>query len=183
MTEPAKTYDRLLDLAESRIRHRGFHAVSFRELADELGIKSASVHYYFPQKQDLGVAVVERYGERFFEALNGQAGAAQTADANLDAMISTYRAALRGSDRICLCGILGAESSGLPDEVSTTVRKFLDKNIEWLAARLPSSMSETARRSRATQIVSTLQGAMMMATSFRDHRVFDKAVSSLSAGS
>ena len=56
----SETIDRLLDAAEDGMRLRGYHAVSFRELAMALGIKSASVHYYFRQKEDLGLALVAR---------------------------------------------------------------------------------------------------------------------------
>ena len=53
----SKTLDKLMDAAENSVRMRGYHAVSFRDLADELGIKSSSVHHYFPRKEDLAVAV------------------------------------------------------------------------------------------------------------------------------
>ncbi|MFT5510332.1 MAG: TetR/AcrR family transcriptional repressor of nem operon, partial [Hyphomicrobiaceae bacterium] len=64
------TVDKVLDAAEGAMRARGYHAVSFRELADDIGIKSSSVHYHFPQKDDLGVALIERYSKRVLAELN-----------------------------------------------------------------------------------------------------------------
>ena len=54
----------ILDVAERRIRAHGYNGFSFREIADEIGIKSASVHYHFPTKADLAAAVAKRYRER-----------------------------------------------------------------------------------------------------------------------
>ncbi|MGI9353468.1 MAG: TetR/AcrR family transcriptional regulator [Rhizobiaceae bacterium] len=177
------TEEQLLDLAEDRIRLRGYHAVSFRELADELGIKSSSVHYYFPQKQDLGLALVQRYSEKVFGALEVLAEKATTPGDYLNALVSVYRDALTGSDRICLCGMLGAENSGLPAPVALAVTGFLNKNVEWLAENLDPSLSSDVRRATAIRVVSNLQGAMVLANSMRDHAIFDQAVEGLSVSS
>ena len=41
----------LLAVAQNKVREGGYNNFSFRELAKEVGIKSASVHYHFPTKQ------------------------------------------------------------------------------------------------------------------------------------
>ena len=63
----------ILDAAERAIRDRGYNAVSFRDLAAAVGVKSASVHHHFPTKADLGAAVARRYAERFLDALGDPA--------------------------------------------------------------------------------------------------------------
>lgn len=175
------TRTRLLDLAEAEIRLRGYHAVSFRDLAESLGIKSASVHYYFRQKEDLGLALVARYSDRFFDALN----AATPADANqsqrLSAFHQAYRTALRSADRLCLCGMLGAESRGLPETLSNAVGAFFQANIDWLADGFDPDLSPTERESIAGGIVARLQGAMMMARAMDDLTLFDRATGDLVA--
>ncbi len=169
----------LMDAAENGIRLRGYHAVSFRDLADELGIKSSSVHYYFRQKEDLGVALIERYQSRFFEAVETAAAKAQTSGDKIKAFAHVYRQALVGSDRICLCGMLGAESCGLPQPVSAAVAEFFQQNINWLVEALPAGLGTRERRNKAKHIVATLQGAMMLAAALGDNRVFDSAVRDL----
>lgn len=175
------TIDRLLDAAETSIRLRGYHAVSFRELADDLGIKSSSVHYYFRQKEDLGLAVVERYTARVFAALTEEAANAETPADNLAALCAVYRQALKGSDSICLCGMLGAESAGLPDKLATAVAAFFHANIDWIAETLPPAVPAKARRERATHVLATLQGAMTVAATLKSHKVFEDAVRDLMA--
>src|ERR1700744_3605487 len=66
----------IMDAAELRIRKGGYGAFSFRELAADVGVKSSSVHYHFPTKEDLGAAVIRRYSDwvagRFAEALKNE---------------------------------------------------------------------------------------------------------------
>ncbi len=173
------TRSQLLDTAEAEMRLRGYHAVSFRDLADALGIKSASVHYHFRQKEDLGLALVERYSQRFFEALKQTVAAPDGWSERVLAMQSTYRAALGGADRICLCGMLGAESGGLPDRLAKAVSGFFQANVDWLVAANEDGNSADQRRSGATAMVSMLQGAMMMAVATGDTGTFDRTLDGL----
>ena len=60
MTDTFSMRERILSAAEKRVRAVGFNAVSFRDLANDVGVKSSSVHYHLPRKQDLG----EQLGKR-----------------------------------------------------------------------------------------------------------------------
>ena len=173
------TRTQLLDAAEHSMRKRGYHAVSFRDLADDLGIKSASVHYHFRQKEDLGVALVQRYAEHVFAALSAKAAGADTPAARLAAFREVYRDALVAADEICLCGMLGAESLGLPEAVAKEVSAFFEANVAWLVQALDTNTPEPDRRKRALHIVATLQGAMMLASSLGDIGVFDEVAAQI----
>lgn len=167
------TTDKLLDAAEYRMRRGGYNAVSFRDLANDTDIKSSSVHYHYPHKEDLGVALVERYSQRFFDTLAAASKKASTPKENLLAFRSVYRQALANDDAICLCGLLGAEMAGLPEALAHSIRSFFDGNIKWVEQALPAELSKSDRRIRAGNVVATCQGAMMLATSMGDKKLFD----------
>ncbi len=162
------TVEKLLDATERRIRQNGYHAVSFRDLAEELGIKSASVHYHFRRKEDLGKAVVERYSQKFFAALDN-------APDPLAAYCDVFEQALKRDEAICLCGVLGAETRGLPDDVAAEVKRFFEANLAWLAEHLGDA-------GRAAMALSALEGGMMIAQSLGDHSIFDRVRAELLAG-
>ncbi len=171
-----ETQQQLLDAAERRMRAGGYHAVSFRDLAEDLGIKSASVHYHFRQKEDLGVALVERYADRFFEGLSKlQEDGARP----LEAFAQAYREAYLADKTGCLCGMLGAETRGLPQPVADRAKAFLDRNIDWLVEALPDDIPDAARRQGAVQVLASLQGAMMLAVSLDDPWMLDAVVEGL----
>src|ERR1700761_6402834 len=68
----SEVQDAIIDSAEGRIRLGGFSGFSFREIAADVGVKSSSVHYYFPTKEALGAAVVRRYTDRLSEKLDAE---------------------------------------------------------------------------------------------------------------
>lgn len=174
MTARNATAELILDAAEKRIRTGGYYAVSFRDLADDVSVKSASVHYHFPAKTDLGVALVKRYRQRFFEDLDVRTGKA-TPRQKLRAFVEAYRDVLDQGGTICLCGMLGAESGGLPDAVTRTVRAFFEANIAWIRAALEEGSLSDTPKDDATLFVATLQGALILAASLDDITVFDAA--------
>ena len=45
-----RTADRILDIAERLVQTRGFNRFSYADIAAELGITTASVHYHFPAR-------------------------------------------------------------------------------------------------------------------------------------
>ena len=65
----ADTATRILDVAERLVQLRGFNGFSYADVAAELHITKASLHYHFPGKAELGRALIERYAERFSATL------------------------------------------------------------------------------------------------------------------
>ncbi len=171
------TRTQILHLAERAIRLRGYHAVSFRDLADELGIKSASIHYHFRHKEDLGLAVVDRYAERILTQI-GEPGARDW-PSSLIGFCQVYRDALIKNELQCLCGMLAAESAGLPDVVADRVSKFFRDNIAWLVTAMPDAMSD--KQEKAFGIQCALQGAMTIAVSLKDVSVLNRAAKRICA--
>ncbi len=60
----------ILDAAERRMQIGGFGGFSFREIAADVGIKSSSVHYHFPTKENLAAAVIRRWAEETSEFID-----------------------------------------------------------------------------------------------------------------
>src|ERR1700676_5055278 len=87
----SRTAEQILDLAEILIQTRGYSAFSYQDISDALGMTKASIHYHFASKTDLGIAVVDRYVERFGAALIAIAeDQSQPSMAMLDFYIAPY---------------------------------------------------------------------------------------------
>lgn len=173
--------DEILDVAEAMIRERGYNAVSAREVARATEIKSSSVHYYFPNKSDMVSAVVHRYTASFFQALGEPEQFADTARGDvISHYVAAFRRALTEDKKLCLCAVLGAETGGLPEEVSNGTREFFTKNINWLSSALESASDqvESDRKDtnldQATHILAALEGAMIISQTMGDIAYFDR---------
>lgn len=168
-----ETAERLMDLAEARIRYAGYGGFSFRDLASELGIKSASVHHHFPTKGKMAAAVARRYTERFLAAVAAKPG--ETPHEAIGAYRTAFRAALSRDGRMCLCGVLGAEAGALPAEVAEEVKAFFSRCVDDLSRRIGGRDAER----RAIHAIATLEGAMILARSYGSIDAFDQAVAGL----
>jgi TetR/AcrR family transcriptional repressor of nem operon len=165
----SETAEQILDLAETLIQTRGYSAFSYQDIADGLGIRKASIHYHFPSKTDLGVAVVDRYIDRFGAALTAIADdQSQSSMAMLDFYVQPYLQLARTPDRVCLSGALAGEMLALAPGVRKRVDHFFRTHQAWLTkvlkrgvARgeftLPAPASKVAR-----YFFSALQGALLV---------------------
>ena len=66
--------ERILAAATRLAQARGYGGLNFRDVAEEVGIKAASMYHHFPTKADLGAAVARRYWEDSAVALEALSG-------------------------------------------------------------------------------------------------------------
>lgn len=181
------TAERVLDIAERLVQIRGFSNFSYADIATELGITKASLHYHFPGKAELGQALITRYAERFGEALDDIDRDLPNAHAKLVAYADLYAGVLR-NERMCMCGILAAEYQTLPETMRSEVIRFFDENQKWLVDVLKQGKAEgtLTYRGRAEDvaqgILGGLEGAMLVARPYGDLTRFEAAAKQLIRG-
>jgi TetR/AcrR family transcriptional regulator, transcriptional repressor for nem operon len=158
--------DRILDAAEARARVGGYHGFSFRDVAEDVGVKSASIHYHFPTKSDLAAALAQRYTARARQFL----GDPKTlgAQAAVARVIGLFRDALERDDKMCLCGLFGAERDTLPQPVADATAAFFTMVLDYLAA--------SGAGKSATATLATLEGALILARTLQNNEFFEKAI-------
>jgi TetR/AcrR family transcriptional repressor of nem operon len=182
----AGTAGRILDVAERLAQVRGFNGFSYADIATELGITKAALHYHFASKADLGEALIGRYADRFGQALAALDATAPTAAGKLRGYTDLYLGVLR-DHRMCLCGMLAAEYPTLPDPMRASVVSFFDKNEEWLLRALEQGRADGSltftgsARDTARMIIGCLEGAMLVARPYGDIPRFRDAAASLLA--
>src|SRR5829696_1106381 len=125
------TSDRILDFAERLAQTRGFNGFSYADIAEELAVTKASLHYHFPSKSELGRALMVRYQVVFGRALESIDGEGGTGVEKLERYIALYDGVMR-DDRMCLCGMFAAEYATLPEPMQEELRRFFDANEAWL---------------------------------------------------
>lgn len=182
--ERVDTAAQILDVAERLVQVRGFNGFSYADVAAELKITKAALHYHFAGKAELGEALVTRYAARFAEALAVVEDRTAEAAARLDAYSDLYLDVLRGH-RMCLCGMMAAEYETLPLPMRKAVVRFFDENERWVARVLEQGRREGSLAFRgppgetARMIVSGLEGAMLVARPFDDVTRFQQSAGHL----
>ena len=168
----------LLKAAESKVRQGGYSNFSFRELATDVGIKSASVHYHFPTKADLGAELARQYTDNFLDALGDPETLVSEGKNPIDTYAGLFQQALIQDEKMCLCGLLGAETDCLPEKVKAETKLFFERNLAWLevAHGLYKKVSKEEAQRMAIKTVSLLEGAMMISKAINNNDLFNHAV-------
>ena len=181
------TKEHILSSAQRLVQQRGFNGFSYADVADEVGIRKASLHHHFASKVDLGVALVEAYAVQFDQALADIERTSTTAPEKLRAYVAIYRATLN-SDRMCMCGMLATEALTLDAAMLPRLKRFFVRNTEWLAQLLAEGRSQGAftfdgaAADHARAALSTLQGASLVCRSSGDMDAFDRTTAILIDG-
>ncbi len=168
-----QSHERILDAAERRARTGGYNGFSFRNLAEDVGVKSSSVHYHFPTKAALGEALATRYTMRARERLDDAKD--HSPDQAIERVTALFRDALVMDDQMCLCGLFGAERDGLPQPVNMAVREFFKMILEYLTTAFGSNWKGPS----ASSVLACLEGALILARVLGDVRYFEEAIEKL----
>ena len=178
---------RILDAAERIVQARGFNAFSYGDVAAELSITTAALHYHYPRKAELGTALIRRYAARCASRLMALDEAADGTKSKIDSYVGIYVNAIT-QGRMCLCGMLAAEYLTLPADMQAAVRDYFEQNEAWLGRVLEHGRAEGAIEfagssgDTARMIISGLEGAMLLSMPYRDVERFMKVATRLLGG-
>lgn len=162
------TTDQLLDNAQRLIADRGLNAFSYKDLASAVGIKTASIHYHYPAKADLIVALMTRYGTELDGALARIEGRKATHRTRLKALIKLYRDTERNA-AICVCGSLAADRESVSDDGQRLIADYLDRTETWITREILAGVAagefalQGSAKDLAAALVAGLQGGLIVA--------------------
>lgn len=175
-----ETRERIIAQGLRRLSSGPYEAFSFRDLAADLDIRSASIHYHFPRKEDLGLALVDACSTEVLDRLNALP-AAMSPVLCLRTFASRYRDLMMAGQH-CPMGSLAASASTLPEPLSEANATFFRDCETWLEAKLKSARDDAALgfsappRLQARQFLALLQGLHVILGGKRDADTFDMIV-------
>lgn len=169
MSKKSNTRKEITDLGEELIRSRGYHAFSYYDIASRLSIKNAAIHYHFPLKEDLGVAVVKRNIEKFEALLEDPQFNAQDEAQRFSVFVEEIFGKYLSEGRVCLVGALSSEFPVLPESVQQEFRRMTTMIRAWLENLLAEGKQkkvfafETSAETKALMIISNLIAGLQLA--------------------
>lgn len=172
MQKIVDTAEQILDAAQHLVQSRGYNAFSYADISAQVGIRKASIHYYFPSKSDLGKELVARYREAFRRKRDQIDQRTDDSRLKLNQYVQLYFDSLQ-DERLCLCGMLAADFNTLPPPVREEVKDFFVDNEAWLIKVLiegsKAGVINCERLAEQAQLLlAGLQGAMLVARSCGD---------------
>jgi TetR/AcrR family transcriptional repressor of nem operon len=179
-TSKGNVREAILVAAREAAMAYGYGGLNFRDLAETVGIKAASINYHFATKAQLGEAVARRYWEDIARDLDAISTNARSPTEALRRYPSIFRLSLERGNRMCLSSFMATEHDELPEPVLKEVQTFADVNTAWLCEHLVAAKlaSPAEGESTARAIYAAVAGAQIIARSRSDVQVFDKLIES-----
>lgn len=177
------TREELLKWAQEYLQSRGASGFSFQDLADQLKIKKASIHYHFRTKNDLFRELIQDYRESF----RTWAEKHKEAKANVkwNGYISMFRQFARDRRWVCPAGAMSLEIASFPASIRRLLCDFQIEQRQWLEEMILQGQDEGLfseqihPRSAAILVGSAIQGSLQIAKLHDSPVVFEKAMSEL----
>ena len=155
------TKTRILDEAEKLTQIRGFNGFSYIDLAEEIGVKTASIHYHYKLKADLALALVERIHEEHVGAFAKLNARFSSPEKKLAALVDQFESYLK-EEKFCLCGMLSAEMKSVSPAVKKRLMAYFDDLRTWIAMQL-KEMGYRDYKKRSLSFISALEGSLLIA--------------------
>jgi len=133
------TREQIIELADNLIREKGYNAFSFYDISRSVGIKTASIHYHFRSKSDLGMAVIEHQLQQLHLVI--RKFESKTPIERLDKFFSIY-ASIKNENKVCLVGSLATDFNTLDKKLQARLKIFSDAMLEWVTSFLEEGRQE-----------------------------------------
>jgi AcrR family transcriptional regulator len=169
MVERGGTRLKIMALAQDFLRAHGYNGFSYTHIAQALGVKNAAIHYHFPGKEDLGVALLNRERRRFKKLAAGSTIQAMGAQEKLDWFFSIYAEYSNQGQQVCYLGAFEVGYGDLPQSIKREIRLLHDEMLAWLADVLEQGRSDGAfefrgeAQDKALLLMGAVQGAVQIA--------------------
>lgn len=181
------TDQRILDAAQRLMQTHGYHGVSYAAVAAAVGLRKASVFHHFPTKVDLARAIVVRYRATVHDGMATIDRVTDDPPDKLARYAGLYRALLARREHMCLCGLLAAEATTLPEAVRDEVRGYFVEHEAWLGDVLAAGHAQGLLRvegsfvDAAQRLLAGVEGALLVAQAHDDDARFDAIAAGLLA--
>jgi TetR/AcrR family transcriptional repressor of nem operon len=186
MSQEQTTKEKILTFARDRIQYHSYNAFSYAQIAEYLDIRKASVHYHFPTKGDLGVAILQEYRQYINELIVDLDARTTDPWKKMRAYFRYFLNILEDGDKICTECILSAEYNTLPERMQVELTGLFEDHHTWLTSILEAGRDQGrfsfkgSARDKAFLVKAALQGGITIARAFGQTEFITTVIDQLS---
>lgn len=140
MVKASTTRDKIVELGRDFVQKLGYHAFKYQLIAKELNIKNAAIHHYFPAKEDLGAAIIEKDLADFQFMTRSVKG--NPAFEKVQALLSIYRNYQQDGKNLCVIGVCTSAFVELPEKMATAAKNYQETIYNWLIVTLKQGLAD-----------------------------------------
>jgi TetR/AcrR family transcriptional regulator, transcriptional repressor for nem operon len=171
--------EKIVECALLLLKQRGYSGWSYDHIAKKLGIRKASIHYYFPTKEDLIDKALDQYIDSFFQTLENKTQHLKSCREKLKGLFAIYKKTSDSKDEICLCTMMASDFFTLSDRIKLRLEKFYARLREWISSQIAKEGKSGDPQKKADLVVNVLQGLMVTSKVLDDNNQFNNCMSLL----
>ncbi|MCB9034912.1 MAG: TetR/AcrR family transcriptional regulator [Chitinophagales bacterium] len=160
------TKEQIIAIANNLIIANGYNAFSYHDIAKTLGIKTSSIHYHFPTKSNLGIAVIQNHQYIFHQTI--MKTKEESALKKLNKLFAYYKQLIT-TQKVCIVGALTSDINTLDTTLKEEVLVFSKQIIKWTTEILKEGQTQKIFKPiqhttlKAKQIVISLMALVQVA--------------------
>lgn len=170
MTDKNQTKKQILHYARHFLQCQGYNGFSYNDISQKLGIKNASIHYYYPRKEDLVAALLEDSRKDLAKAIVQIVESGESARNQLQYYFDYALKEFDEGKRICPPGSVILDFEELPEEVKKQNLLLIHYILDWISKVLRIGLEQgefnfsDPVETRAELIFETLMGARLLSS-------------------
>ncbi|KQV97817.1 hypothetical protein ASC98_10945 [Rhizobacter sp. Root1238] len=167
------------------VQSKSYAGLAFDELAERVGIRKASIYHHFADKETFGVEILNATCEEIGNFFDSQAE--PTARGRLVAYVESMGAVIGAGERLCPGLAMTANWGALPTRVRSGLERLAEVHLQGIRRIFErgiadgSLLSSADSELRAQMLVSAVQGALMLARTKSDAKVYKNVMDHLIA--
>lgn len=163
-----------MDAAERMTQTSGVNGFSYLDLADEVGVKTSSIHYHFKTKADLLLALVERLENIHGQAMRRMQEEIASPETRIRQVVKLFQSYVK-ENKFCLCGMMAAELQSISEDIKTRLKSYFNQFQNWLEKQF-KEMKKKDPKGLAIGFVVALEGSVLLARLNNDPKLVEKGV-------
>lgn len=187
MTELNPTNQQILHYAGHFLQCRGYNGFSYKDISQKLGIKNASIHHYYPKKEDLVAALLEERRKNLAMSIVQMVESKRSAREQLQYYFDYALQEFEEGKSICPPGSVIIDFEELPEKVKKQEMLLLDDIRDWLTNVLRTGLEQKqfnfsdSVEAHAEDVFVTLMGARLL-SSIKGRKTLVRSISSIKSG-
>ncbi len=168
--------EQIITEANTLLVEKGFNAFSYKTITEKIDIKTSSIHYHFPTKRDLGIAIIQKHQQAFEQTIAKTNG--KTALEKIGKLFLYYKR-LVAEQKVCIVGALTSDINTLDEPLRQEILIFSEAIVNWTASILQDGQTQKVfkplpnTKLKAKQIIASLMALVQIARIEKNKTGFD----------
>ncbi|MFC0344354.1 TetR/AcrR family transcriptional regulator [Epilithonimonas hispanica] len=172
-----ETKQLIVGTANNLLIERGFNAFSYKNISEQIGIKTSSIHYHFPSKTDLGIALIKSHHEILKKTI--EKNNEKTPLEKLKKLFLYYER-LAIAHKVCIIGAFTSDINTLEESVRGEILTFANSVVDWANSILEEGQRQNVFKQlfntqlKAKLLIANLMSLVQLARIEKNNHSFEQ---------